>query len=64
MADFIEDYPALQAVVRAELLPAVALSRLVVNTTFAQKMAIVGGLALIPLALAVWLRRQAREVNV
>ena len=64
VADFIEDYPALQAVVRAELLPTVALSRLVVNTTFAQKMAIVGGLALIPLALAVWFRRQARGVNV
>jgi|GEM_PF-6280844 len=63
VAEFINDYPALKPVVRAGLLPAVALSSVTVNTTLAQKMAIVGGLLLLSLALAVGLTKRARGVN-
>lgn len=63
VAEFIDDYPALKPVVRAGLMPAVALSSVAVSTTLAQKMAVVGGLALLYLALASWLRWRARSVS-
>jgi hypothetical protein len=63
LAGFIDDHPALKPVVRAALLPAVALSTVAVNTTSAQKTAIVGSLALVSIALAVWLiRRRGKGV--
>ncbi|GAG43355.1 unnamed protein product, partial [marine sediment metagenome] len=37
---------------------AVAMSTVAVNTTSAEKIAIVGSLALVSLALAVWLRKR------
>jgi hypothetical protein len=63
LADFIDDHPALKPMVRTGLSPAVALTTVVVNTTSAQKLAIVGGLTLVSVALAVWLsRRRGRGV--
>jgi hypothetical protein len=63
LAGFIDDHPALKPVVRAALLPAVALSTVAVNTTSAQKTAIVGSLAFVSIALAVWLiRRRGKGV--
>jgi len=58
VAEFIDDHPALKPMVRAGLLPAVALSTVAVSTTSAEKTAIVGSLALVSVALAVWLRRR------
>jgi hypothetical protein len=53
IADFITEHPSLKPIVRAGLLPAVAISTVAVNTTPAEKMAIVG-----LLALAVWVTRR------
>ena len=58
VADFIEDHPALKPIVRVGLLPAVAMSALAVSTTLAEKLAIVGSLALVSVAIAVWLGRR------
>jgi len=58
MAEFIEEHPALKPVVRAGLLPAVAMSTVAVNTTLAEKIAVVSLLALISVALAVWARKR------
>ena len=58
VAEFIDEHPALKPVVRVGLLPAVGLSEVAVNTTSTQKVAIVGSLALVYVALAVWLRRR------
>jgi hypothetical protein len=40
VAEFINEHPALKPVVRAGLLPAVAISTVAVNTTSAEKVAI------------------------
>ena len=58
IAEFIDGNPALKPIVRAGLLPAVAMSTVAVNTTAAEKIAIVGSLALVSVALAVWLSRR------
>jgi len=46
-ADFIDDHPASKPVVRAGLVPAVAMSTVAVNTTSAEKVAIVGVILLV-----------------
>jgi hypothetical protein len=53
MAEFIIEHPSLKPIVRAGLLPAVAMSTIAVNTTPAEKVAIAG-----LLALAVWATRR------
>jgi len=58
IAEFIDEHPALKPVVRVGLLPAVAMSTVAVSTSSAQKTAIVGSLALVSVALAVWLSRR------
>jgi peptidoglycan/xylan/chitin deacetylase (PgdA/CDA1 family) len=58
VAEFIDDNPTLKPIVRVGLLPAVAMSTVAVNTTLAEKVAIVGALALVSVALAVWLSRR------
>jgi len=57
IAEFIAAHPGLKPVVRAGLVPAVAISAVAVTTTPAQKMAMVGLLVLISLVLAVWATR-------
>ena len=54
MAEFITEHPGLKPIVRAALVPAVAMSTVAVNTTPVQKAAILGVLALVVVALAVW----------
>jgi len=57
IAEFITEHPSLKPMVRAGLVPAVAMSTIAVNTSLAQKAAIVG-----VLALAVWAtRRRGRD---
>jgi hypothetical protein len=57
IAEFITEHPSLKPVVRAGLLPAVAISTVAVNTTPAEKAAIIGLLALVSVALATWATR-------
>jgi len=58
IALFITVHPSLQPVVRAALSPAVTMSAVVVNTTPAQKTAIVIALALASAAMAIWATRR------
>jgi hypothetical protein len=58
IAEFITEHPSLKPIVRAGLLPAVAMSTLAVNTGPAEKMAILGFLVLVSVALAVWAKRR------
>jgi len=61
VADFIDDHPTLKPIVRAGLMPAVAMSTVAVNTTTAEKIAILGSLALICILLTVWRRQRSRS---
>ena len=62
IAEFIAEHPSLKLIVRTGLLPAVAVSVLAVNTTGVEKIAIVGVMALVSVALAVWAtRRRTRK---
>jgi len=58
MAEFITEHPSLKPIVRAGLVPAVAMSAIAVNTTPAEKMIIIGLLALVSVALAVWVTKR------
>jgi Leucine-rich repeat (LRR) protein len=58
MAEFITEHPALKPIVRAGLVPAVAISAIAVNTTPAEKITILGLLVLVLAALAVWATRR------
>jgi len=58
MAEFIAEHPSLKPIGRAGLLPAVAMSAVAVNTTPAEKATIVGLVALVSVALAVWATRR------
>jgi hypothetical protein len=53
LAEFINEHPSLKPIVRAGLLPAVAMSTMAVNTTEVEKIAIVGLVVLVSLAVAV-----------
>jgi len=54
IAVFITDHPGLKPIVRVGLVPAVAMSTVVVNTAPVQKAAILGVLGLVSAAMAVW----------
>jgi hypothetical protein len=58
IAEFITEHPNLKPIVRAGLLPAVAMSTVAVNTTPVEKMAIIGLLALVSVAVAIWATRR------
>ena len=58
IADFITEHPSLKPVVRAGLLPAVAMSAVGVNTTPVEKMVIVGLLVLVSVAVVAWATRR------
>jgi len=61
IAEFITEHPGLKPIVRVGLLPAVVVSTVVVNTTPAEKAAILGLLALVSAAMVMWAtRRQGR----
>jgi hypothetical protein len=62
IADFINEHPGLKPIVRAGLVPAVAISTAGVNTNPAEKAAIVGLLVLVSVAVGVWAaRRRSRR---
>lgn len=56
MADFITEHPSLKPIVRAGLVPVVALSTIVVNTTATEKALILSVLILVSVVVAVWAR--------
>jgi len=58
IAKFITEHPALKPVVRVGLVPAVAMSAVAVNTSQAEKIAILGLLVLVSVALAIWATRR------
>ena len=58
IAEFITEHPSLKPIVRAGLVPAVAMSTVAVNTTPAEKIAIIGLLALVSVAVAIWATRR------
>ena len=58
MAEFITEHPSLKPVARVGLAPAVAMSTVAVNTTMPDKIAIIGLVALVSVALAVWATRR------
>jgi hypothetical protein len=58
IAEFITEHPTLKPIVRAGLVPAVAVSTIAVNTTSAAEAAIIGLLVLTSAALVVWATRR------
>jgi len=58
IAEFLTEHPSLKPIVRAGLVPAVAMSTIAVNTSPVEKMAIVGSLILVSVALVVWAARR------
>jgi hypothetical protein len=61
IAEFITEHPSLKPIVRVGLMPTVAVSAVAVKATPADKMAIIGLLVLVSVALAVWaMRRRCR----
>ena len=58
LAEFITEHPSLKPIVRAGLVPAVAMSTIAINTTLTEKVAIAGLLVLVSVALAVWVTRR------
>jgi hypothetical protein len=62
IAEFITEHPSLKPIVRAELVPAVAMSTVTVHTSPAEKITIIGLLALVSVTVAVWVtRRRGRD---
>jgi hypothetical protein len=58
VADLITEHQTLRPIVRAGLAPAVAMSTVAVNTSLAQKAAILGLSVLVSVALAIWATRR------
>ncbi len=58
LAEFITEHPGLKPIVRAGLLPAVAMSTIAVNTSLSEKAAMLGLLVLIAAAVAVRAKRK------
>jgi len=58
IAEFITEHPSLKPIVRAGLLPAVAMSTVAVNTTPAEKIVIASLVVLVSVAVAIWATRR------
>jgi hypothetical protein len=58
IAEFIIEHPGLKPIVRTALVPAVAMSAVAVNTASIEKVVIIGLLALVSMALVVWVMRR------
>jgi hypothetical protein len=58
IAEFITEHPSLKPIVRVGLLPAVAMSGVVVTASPAEKTAIAGLLVLVSVAVAIWAMRR------
>ena len=60
IAEFITEHPSLKPIVRAGLVPAVAISTVVVNTTPTEKAIIIGLLVLVSVAIGIGVTRRRR----
>jgi len=58
IAEFITEHPSLKPIARVGLVPAVVMSAVAVNTTPAEKMAMIGLLVLVSIAVAIWATRR------
>jgi parallel beta-helix repeat protein len=58
IAEFITEHPSLKPIVRTGLIPAVAMSAVIVNTSPPEKMAMIGLLLLVSVAVAILLTRR------
>jgi hypothetical protein len=58
IAQFITAHPILKLIVRAGLVPAIAISTIAINTTLTEKAAIIGLLVLVSVAVTIWVMRQ------
>ncbi|MCX6010295.1 MAG: hypothetical protein NTW48_09785, partial [Chloroflexi bacterium] len=58
IAEFITEHPSLKPIVRAGLVPAVAMSTIAVDTSPVEKIAIVGLLVLVSVAVAIWTKKR------
>jgi uncharacterized protein (DUF362 family) len=63
IAEFITEHPNLKPLVRVGLMPAVVTSTIVVNTTLAEKLTVIGLLALVLAVLAVWAMRRQGSID-
>jgi hypothetical protein len=63
IANFITEHPALKPVIRAGLVPAVAISTVAVKTTLAEKIAIVSSMVVFSTLLVFWLRRRTGKAR-
>jgi hypothetical protein len=61
IAEFIKEHPSLKLIVRAGLLPAVAMGTVAVNATSAEKIVILGLLALVSVTLVIFFVRRGRD---
>jgi len=64
IAEFIDEHPALKPAVRAGLKPVIVMGALAVNTTLAQKIAIVTSMVIISALLVVWIRRRSGRSSI
>ncbi len=58
VARFINDHPSVRPVARVALSPVVAISIVAIDTTLAEKLAILGMLALTSVAVVVWAKKR------
>jgi hypothetical protein len=58
IAEFIIEHPSLKPIVRAGLAPAVAMSAVAVNTSPAEKIAILGLFVLVSVVMTIWATRR------
>jgi len=58
IAEFITEHPGVRPIVRAMLVPAVAMSTIAVNATLAEKAIVLGSLLLVSIVLAIWAARR------
>jgi len=61
IAEFITEHSSLKPIVRIGLVPAVVMSTVVVNTTLAEKMAILGLLVLVSVTATIWVTKRRRS---
>jgi uncharacterized repeat protein (TIGR01451 family) len=61
IAELINKHPGLKPIVRAGLLPTVAIAAVTVNTSPAEKMAIIELLVLVSVAMPIWLTRRRKR---
>lgn len=58
VAEFITGHPSLKPIVRAGLVPVVAMSTVVVNTTMAEKIVMIGLLVLVSVTVVMWTKKR------